>query len=320
MKTKVVITIDTEPDNLWDLNLRKNPQFKNISELPKLQKLFDKFHAKATYLVTFSVVKSDAIAVLKDIAKFENCEIGTHLHALETPPFKPQINGDGSYLHQYSFDVQSQKMANLDGLITETFGCKPLSYRGGRWSFDKNTISILAKYGYLVDTSVTPGISWENDGGQNFKKSHRKDYFLQTENNVDILEVPVSIEIKTRIPRLSKFIYLNTPNWTHVEGILRRLAGFNIILLDPSFNRYEEMKWACDLLLEKGVRHLNIMTHSSVIIPGGSPYTMSEESTNKFFERLERLLDYLLKVRKLEPLTLKEFYNYRKNNLSKEIS
>lgn len=53
METKVVITIDTESDNLWDVNLRKNPQFKNISELSMLQKLFDKFAAKPTYLLTF---------------------------------------------------------------------------------------------------------------------------------------------------------------------------------------------------------------------------------------------------------------------------
>jgi len=311
MKTKIVITIDTEPDNQWDLNLRKNPKFKNIYELYRLQRLFDKFHAKPTYLVTHSVIKSDAVAVLKDIAKSMTCEIGAHLHAWETPPFKRQIKGDGSYLHQYAFSVQNQKLANLDSLISDTFGRKATSYRAGRYSFDHNTISLLAKHGYLVDTSVSPGISWENDGGTNFKKFPCEDYFLKTDKKSTILEVPVSIRIKTKFPRLARGIYLNAPNWTHAEGILRRLTSFNIIWLDPSFNSYEDMQWLCDRLLQEKVSFINIMFHSSVIIPGGSPYTMDQEKTDRFFERLEKLLDYLLNANKLDSLTLSEFYEHR---------
>lgn len=311
MNVKVVITIDTEPDNMWALKLREPPQFKNISELSRLQRIFDNFRARPTYLTTYSVAKSNEVSVLKDIVKSSWCEIGSHLHALETPPFEPHIKGDGSYLHQYSYRIQREKMKILDALLTETFEYKPVSYRGGRWSLDTNTISLLAEYEYLADTSVTPGISWKKYGGPNFKKCTNENYFIHK----DILEVPASIKIKTRIPKLAKKFYLNTPNWVHAEGILKRTADFNIITLDPSFNSYEDIKWACDALIAEGVEHLNIAFHSSVIITGGSPYTMTKESTKRFFERLEKLLDYLLKVRNLEPLTLKEFYNFRKRTI-----
>lgn len=311
---KVVITVDTEPDNMWALNSSQRPQFKNISELSKLQKLFDKFRVKPTYLVTFSVINSNAVSVLKDIAESLNCEVGTHLHAMETPPFKMPLKGDGSYLQHYSPDIQEEKMAALDSLISDTFGSKPVSYRGGRWSFDETAIFILSKYGYLVDTSVTPGISWENYAGPNFKKSTCKDYFICVEGNGDILEVPASTVIKSKAKRLAELLYFNTPNWTRVEGALRRLAGFDILWLDPSFNSFEEMKWASAVLLSGGVRHLNISFHSSAIIPGGTPYTMSEKSTGVFFNNLESLLDYLLNDKKLEVLTLKEFYKSYKSN------
>lgn len=313
METKVLISVDTEPDNQWDPNLRKIPQFANIYELGKLQRLFDKFSAKPTYLVTYSVIKSDAAVVLKDIAKSVDCEIGTHLHAWETPPFDSSLKGDGSYLHQYPLSIQQQKMANVDTLITESFGKKPVTYRAGRYSFDKNTLALLGELGYFVDTSVTPGISWENDGGTNFKKFCLKDCFFQIEGKEDLLEVPVTIKIETNFPCLAKIMYLNMPNWTHAEGVLRRIADFNIFWLDPSFNTYEDMRWVCDTLLAEGSRCLNIMFHSSVIIPGGSPYTANEPKTNEFFIRLERLLDYLLHVRKLQSITLAEFYEYRKN-------
>ena len=316
MRTKVIITIDTEPDNMWDLALRRNPQFKNISELSRLQRLFDKFSAKPTYLTSYSVIKSEAVSVLKDIVGSVSCEIGSHLHAWETPPFTSSIKGNGTYLHQYALHIQRQKFANLDGLISDVFNRKAVSYRGGRWSFDKDVISLLLEYGYLVDSSTCPGISWRNDGGIDFKKWPCRDYFLdKIEGGSAILEVPSTIEIKSKASRLSKFLYLNSPNWTHSEGILRRIAGFDIVWLDPSFNSFENMKWACDTLLKENVSCLNIMFHSCVIVPGGSPYTMREETVKRFFERLEQLLDYLLKVKKLESVTLKEFYDYRKSSL-----
>lgn len=311
MGTKVIITIDTEPDNQWDSALRKNPQFNNISKLNKLQKLFDKFHANPTYLATFSVVKNDTVSVLKDIAKSAHCEVGTHLHSWDTPPFSPPIKGNGTCLHQFDFLTQRQKMINIDGLITDVFGIKPRSYRGGRYSFDNNTVSLLAECGYFVDTSVSPYISWEADGGINFKKFSPKDYFLTVNKEINILEVPVSISIKTKLPRLSKFAYLNIPDWAHAQGILRRLVDFNIVWLDPSFNCYDDMRWLCDRLLAEKSGYINIMFHSSVIIPGGSPYTENEQKTSLFFQRLERLLDYLLNERKLESSTLEEFYRFR---------
>ncbi len=313
METKVVITIDTEPDNQWDPALRKSPQFNNISELNKLQKLFDKFHASPTYLAAFSVVNDDTVSVLKDIAKSAHCEVGTHLHSWDTPPFSPPINGNGTYLHQFDSFTQRQKMINIDGLITDVFGIKPRSYRGGRYSFDDNTVSLLAECGYYVDTSVTPYISWEDDGGTNFKKFSSKDYFLTVKEKMNILEVPVSIRIKTKLPRLSKFAYLNTPNWAHAQGILRRIADFNIVWLDPSFNSFDDMRWLCDKLLAEKSGYINIMFHSSVIIPGGSPYTNNEQETKLFFQRLERLLDYLFSGCKLESFTLNEFYRFRKD-------
>ncbi len=311
---KVLVTIDTEPDNQWDQNLRRHPRFENIAALSTLQDVFDKFHAKVTYLTTSSVAECDAVSALSDIAKSSNCEIGSHLHSWETPPLTPQIRGDGTYLHQFPVDVQSQKLAYVDRVISEVFDHKPVSYRGGRWSFDKHLPPILAKYGYLVDSTVLPDISWRSDGGTNFKKWPHKDYCLTTENGADILEIPVSIEIRTRWPTLSTPLYLNSPHWTHVEGILRRVAGFNIVWLDPSFNSVEDMTWACDTILDKGLDHVNIVFHSSVIVPGGSPYTMDTASRDRFFERLEGLLGYLCQEQALETMTLSEFYEFRKNS------
>lgn len=312
MAIKVLITVDTEADNMWNPALRQSPRFENIASLDKLQRVFDKFKAKPTYLVAYSVAKSEFVPVLKDIAKSSPCEIGAHLHALETPPFISQRQGDGSFLHQYAVEVQAQKLANIDRLLSDVFARKPVSYRGGRWSVNRDIIAILETKGYLVDSSVTPGISWQHIGGLNFKKSSRRDAFL----NEWLLEVPATMMITSRFARLAMPLYLNLPDCTHIEGLLRRLSGFDIIWLDPSFNELEKMKQVCDRLIGDDVGFLNIIFHSSVIIAGGTPYTMTQASVELFFRRLNELLEYLMNGKKLESLTLEEYYNCRKKILN----
>lgn len=312
MKTRVLITIDTESDNMWGADSLKNPRFKNIENLSRLQRLFDSFHVRATYLVAYSVAKSDPVSVLKDIVKSSACEIGTHLHAMETPPFTSQAEGDGSFLHQYPVKVQEQKLANIHGKLCDVFGKKPVSYRGGRWSVDRDILSLLKAKGYLVDSSITPGISWKLNGGLNFKKCPRHDEFTHD----GLLEVPASMMITTRFREIALPLYRNLPDHAHIEGLLRRLAGFDIIWLDPSFNQLDRMKWVCDEYIREGAGFVNVIFHSSVIIAGGSPYTMTQEKVDIFFHRLSGLLEYLLKAKGLESVTLKEYYGFRKANFN----
>jgi hypothetical protein len=309
--TTVVITVDTESDNLWDPALVRHPEFRNIVALPRLQGVFDTFGATPTYLVTFGVARNAAVGALKDIHAAGRCEIGAHLHPLETPPWVGPAAGDGSYLHHYARPIQQQKLARLDETLGHVFGQKASSYRGGRYSFDGHTPALLGDQGYRVDTSVTPGISWEADGGPNFKHHPHRHYFLGA-GEYPLLEVPVSIKVRTRLPALSKALYLTMPPWTHTEGILRRLTRLNIVWLDPSFNTDEDMRWLCDALLAEGVAGINVMFHSSVIVQGGTPYTMTAEETERFFGRLERLLDYLLRVQGLKTQTLSQFYETRR--------
>jgi len=312
MGTKVLITIDTECDNMWSAQACRNPAFANIENLPRLQALFDRFKAKPTYLVTYSVANSGQISVLKDIAKSSSCEIGTHLHAMETPPFVSQRQGDGSFLHQYDVEAQAEKLANIDRLLTDVFAKKPVSYRGGRWSINHDLLVLLSKKGYFVDSSVTPGISWQRIGGLNFKKNTNKDHF----SSEGVLEVPASMVITSRLRPLAVPLYMNLPDFTHIEGILRRLSGFDIIWLDPSFNDFEKMKLACQSLIEEGADFLNIIFHSSVIIAGGTPFTMTQEKVDLFFQRLEQILDFLINQKGLSSITVRQYYDYRKANFN----
>ncbi|MBR7352886.1 deacetylase, partial [Klebsiella pneumoniae] len=76
----------------------------------------------------------------------------------------------------------------------------------GRWGFDARYASLLVKYGYQVDCSVTPRVNWttgkgapQGDGGTDYRRFPQQAYFLD-ENDISLeghsplLEVQMSIQ------------------------------------------------------------------------------------------------------------------------------
>ena len=73
---KLVVTIDTEEDS-WNGFNDRNYTAKNIQMLPALQKIFDKFNIKPTYLVTYEIANDvKSVEILKKISDDYKCEIG----------------------------------------------------------------------------------------------------------------------------------------------------------------------------------------------------------------------------------------------------
>lgn len=82
-------------------------------------------------------------------------------------------------------------------LITDKVGVRPVTHRAGRWTTNDDYFSLLVKYGYKVDCSVTPGMDWSINKGQGVN-SKGSDYSL-AENHPyyvkeGLLEVPVTVK------------------------------------------------------------------------------------------------------------------------------
>ena len=294
MSKYLTITIDTETDSpRWE------PEFpyslNNVKALPKLQNLFEKNSVKPTYLITYPVTQDkESVAILKDILGKKEAEVGTHLHPWTTPPFHSEKERlELSYPHRSS--LEREKLANLTATIEQTFGVKALSYRAGRYGFDEDSLKILEELGYLVDSSITPTMNWSSDGGPNFARNENtQPYYLNR-----ILEVPISIVTSRKLPGYNNFL-------PKVKAVLRRIGLVKTVWLRPSIASFGEMKWLADSLLDKGVSVLTIMFHSNELIRGTSPYVKTEREEEIFWERLNKILNYLVLDKKLESKTLSE--------------
>jgi len=311
MKVFFVITIDTEIDRSPDWKVSTNETFSSVLEgIPKkLTPLFNKFGAKPTYLLSSEVIENNnCLAVLKNI---KNCELGTHLHGDLIEPQKTVDKLSGAFVKAmqsfYPKEIEYQKLKNLTDLFIRKFGYQPKSFRAGRFAVGNNTINSLEKLGYLIDSSITPGIDWNYpEGRANFLQTKEQPYFPSRENflkagDSKILEIPVSIFSsslrKIKIP----------------TRICEKL--FPATWLRPSFQSLEEMLQVIKKLIKKHQRKeiviLNMMFHSMEVIPGASPYVQTEKESKELLEKIERTLKYA-KTNGFNFVTLSGLYPYLK--------
>lgn len=298
---KGVVTIDVEPDNVWVNN--KSQSLENIKLLPTFHILCQKYGIRPTYLVTWSVASNPAcISILESILSHGDCEIGIHPHLWEIPPFVPKDAESIAWVGpDYTLDILEAKLTNLITLIKSKFGT-PASHRAGRWGMDIRQVGILLQKGIKIDTSVTPGIDWSTTGASNYTRAPFRPYQLGDENltlpgNSILLEVPCTIMPGWRAMGLEKMPYLQSI-WKHFNLDYQWLR----VLPNSSATNLERVcAWAYTNL-----PHLNLMSHSSEFMAGGSPYWRTKEEVERHFGMYREIFSWW-QEHGIKPQTLSEF-------------
>jgi hypothetical protein len=204
-------------------------------------------------------------------------------------------------------------------------GYQPTSFRAGRFGAGNNTIVLLEELGYLVDSSVTPGIDWNlPEGRANFLKAREQPYFPDKNNilktgNSNILEVPISIIN----PYFRKLFY----SIIQLKSLSLINIGINFLSpvrwLRPSCQSANEMLSVIkDYLRRYGNNNpivLNMMFHSMEIISNASPYTKTEEECLVFLEKMETVFQFCL-ANNINFVTLSELYPLFANKVKDENS
>ncbi len=313
MKPVFLITIDTEGDNLWSRD--RMVTTRNANYLPRFQALCEKFKFKPTYLTNYEM------AVDKNFCRFARGvvdrgvgEIGMHLHAWNSPPEILLTNKDyinKPYLVDYEESIIRSKVEFMTNLLEDMLSKKIVSHRAGRWAFDNRYAKILLDYGYKIDCSVTPGVSWKStkghpdgDGGTNYEKFPNFAYFMDAQ---DISKVATSglLEIPMTIMKVKQ------PFYAQILGglpIARRLVSKkwpSPVWLRPNMFNLKAMILLVEKALEEKRPYIEFMLHSSEFMPGGSPNFPDNYSIEKLYADLEVLFSYV--EVKFQGNTLEEF-------------
>jgi hypothetical protein len=231
----------------------------------------------------------DSVSVLKAI--HHRAELGTHLHSDFVAPDRRltprNMAGRLAATPQSALapHIERRKLENITSLFHERFGYRATSFRAGRFALGAHTYSHLAALGYIVDSSVTPGIVWNYDG-------HLVDYrgwstqprWIETEAG-RILELPLAIRQGGRFAK----------RLDYGRSLPRRVARFvlgeraRMVWLRPSFFTGSTMVRYVQLSTDA---LLVVMLHSVEIVPGSSPYARTRRDVVRIVDGLKELFEY----------------------------
>lgn len=310
----LLVGIDTEGDNQWDVRAREQQTFENIYALPKLHALFQRHGVRPTYVVTWPVATDErSQEVLRFLQLRGDCEIGAHHHAWETPPCTPDDVKRHPYASTLPLPQFEAQLHELTSAIARAVGERPVSYRSGRFGFDARHVAALEREGYLVESSVAPLFYEAHKGGPDFVEAPLTPYFLAYDSAVrpgtsNVLEIPCSAVLDRDVPRRLAWAYARAP-WPYTtKRILRKLGLARVEWLRPSYSSLESMCETARRLATLGIPVLNMLFHSSEAIIGGSPYNRTAAELDAFLDRLDRFLRFATTDLAARPATMREFH------------
>jgi hypothetical protein len=315
-----LITIDTEGDNQW--SRPRVATTRNSAFLPRFQALCERFGCKPAYLTNYEMSGCPVFREFAlDALRRGRCEIGMHLHAWDSPPIVPLTDDDLThhpYLFEFPETVIRQKVAFMTDRLETAFGRKVVSHRAGRWGFNEVYARVLVDYGYRVDCSVTPLLSWAASrgapggrGGPDFASFPDHAYFVDLDDvsrpgGSPLLEVPLSvIAPRSALIRALHRQFRNGPRL--IRGPLYRMVPPTRKLV-PNGNNLRHLLQIVRRAIETNADYLEFTLHSSEFMPGGSPRFRNEAEIEVLYEHLESL--FALASRWFKGATLDEYYQH----------
>ena len=307
------ITVDTEEE--WDWNSgypTLSNSVNNIRALPEFQEACDRFNARVTYFVNYTVLADDSAAtVVMKLAENPNVEIAMHIHPWNTPPLVQSrtVPVRESFLHNLSRD---EAIAKLDSVLNKflEFGLHPTSFRGGRYSTSTWIQDYLFRQGVVADASILPFTTWQDEGAPDFRhrglRPHRRD---MGPGKHGFWEVPLTLAFtRKNWPFWQRFYeHGQHPIWKalHLIGIAERTFVNRVWL-----NLEHPLGEFSDRLLLKLRGHslpcINFTLHSSSLVPGLNPYVRSDDDLRQLYKRLEDNLAVLIQWPEFKSATVTE--------------
>lgn len=315
-----IITLDTEADNQWDHG--REITIENMRHVPRFQELCNKYKIKPTYLITSEVCEDGfAKEILNDYQENDQAEIGAHLHPWTTPPF---LNKDGyrynddnhAFANQLPDDLLINKLRYLTDQIGTSFGKRPTSFRSGRYGFNEKVAKALISNEYIVDSSVTPYMSWTafkglpgQEGGPDFMNKRPFPYRYDHNDNT-LVEIPVTI-IPTKFPltmdnNFTRYYFNNVNQKFILRGLRKIFFKYQPLWLRPSpWMDLNGLNDVVDTAMKIKLPFLVMIFHSSELMPDCSIYRTDSESIEKLYDLLESFF-ISLKNRNIHSVSLTE--------------
>jgi len=315
---KLIITIDTEEDN-WGHYSPTGHTLDNVRRILSLQQLFDDYHVRPTYLLTYTVAEdASSVSILKSVFDKDKCDIGTHCHPWNTPPIDPleaENRKRNSMLSNLPSELQFKKINCLHETIQKNFGMEPIGFRSGRWGYNHDTAKSLHRLGYKIDSSVLPYTDWSQEYGPDFTDLNPQPYRFSPENifqespNGPLLEIPASVGYLQQnfmwCNWLSKTLKREPVKRLRLIGILHRLRLLNKVWLSPEVSNSKDMIKLARRMIKNNYKVINMFFHSPSLKAGLTPFVKTKDDERRFLQQIREVLSFA-QDEGIEPIKLSQ--------------
>jgi hypothetical protein len=283
------------------------------------------YGVRPTFLITHAMASwPQVVSFIEQMLKNGLCEVGAHFHPGDTPPFEKSYGAISDNILNVPDDLLDIKFNELFSRLSSRFG-PPRSFRSGAWTIDSRTITLLQRYGFLVDSSVTPYVSWRLINRPSYFSAPQVAYYLDRfdpckKGDSAILEVPVSIWSPKQFDGLwgeAFAAFFSMPLESRSGNIVRLIKAirpYKPLWVRPALFSASEMIYAARKL-KKQVNYVHIMCHSNELTVGTSPYSKTPELLERLLIRLRLFFAYA-REQGYVPMTLSEYATMEKQRLA----
>ncbi len=298
VRPSLSVVIDAEEEFDWAAGFDvRNTSVRAMSAVGAVQRLFDEFGIRPTYVVDYPVaVQPEGFGPIKELVDAGKAEIGAHLHPWVSPPHAEEVCARNSYPGNLGADLEAAKLQVLRERIEAAFGRRPAIYKAGRWGFGANTAAILDAQGFAVDLSVSPPFDYTADGGPDYARFSSRPYWFGARRA--LLGLPLTGGYVGWLRRLGPRWYRRIDGErcrrARVPGLLARARALDRLALAPEAISLDELCRLTRSQLRDGLRTFTMSFHSPSLQPGCTPYVRTRAELERFYDVLRRYFAFFL--------------------------
>lgn len=300
---ELIIIVDTEEEFDWNAPFqRKKHDVSHISELMRVQNIFDAFGVRPVYACTYPILSTPSSReIIETLVREHNVLVGAHLHPWVTPPFDEHLSEENSFPGNLPYKVEAAKLKRLTHIVQETLQKHPKIYFAGRYGLGKNTYTILQEQEYEIDVSMAPPQNYAPLKGPDYSHSPNYPFWVTKEDSAmasHLYCIPTTgsvlglLSSRKYAHTLNRFIRRPICQSLHLPGLLSHLGLLDALRLTPEGNSLSDMKRLTQHLLKRGHTTFAMNFHSPSLAVGHTPYVQSKKECDALLQKVRDYLAY----------------------------
>lgn len=300
---RFLVSIDTEEEFDWDGPFRRTGHTNlSVGKLQRFQSFIEGYGVKPVYYVDYAIIENaEAAAFLKSVTDKDTASVGVHLHPWINPPFEEETTVRNSFAGNLPKELEEAKILALRDAIESKIGKRPTTYRAGRYGVGSNSIEILAKLGFAIDSSARSRFDYRDESGPDFSHIGSEPFWLDRQHG--LFEVPLTTVFSGPFRKQGDQLVSLFNQSKIANALLSKTRMLERIPLTPEGVSAREAKEAIDVALDDMLKLLVFSFHSPSLSAGHTPYVQTDADLDRFYDWWREIIDHLLE-REVTPISI----------------